>query len=83
MSRWWASWWEAEDSPLDEYPPAVVASWETGHRERGAVECSICAVVEAPDEAGVRSLVGTATEWRFVEPVAPDWMPPTDRFPHP
>lgn len=88
-ARFWVSWYEP--IPHGDYrprkwplPPAVPHYWCSGYAGDGD-SAILCAVVNAPTEDAAKESIEAAGwtpgEWRFVEHVANDWMPPADRFP--
>ena len=84
--RYWASWWSGNyaDEGCTETPFEM---WVSGQRERADEkrdDCSICAVIDAEDEAAVETLIAAHFpdyEMRFCEAKSSDFSPPPDRFP--
>ena len=91
MSRFWVSWYEPVDEAIKDprprkwpLPQTVIHYWVSGWT--GDMDAAtLCAVVDAASEDAAKAEVmlsgWSPREWRFVEAVAPDWMPPADRFP--
>lgn len=94
MQRWWVSWEEpiGEDGDWRPFkvpvPKEILKYWCSGYGgdfSLGAGEgfATICAVVEASDEAAIKKAaeeVWNPQDWRFIDKVEPGWRP-NDRFP--
>jgi len=85
LIRFWISWWQpGEDYRPLTFPPNnhILGWWRSG--ERGEGESSLCAAVSAKDEDAAKRYVlkdwPEATDWRFCNVVASDYVP-GDRFP--
>jgi len=90
VKRFWISWWEpAPDGDARPFvvPPEseVPGYWMSGYRgDEDDAETSVCAVVEAPDEAAAHEVVERywkPCEFRFCESHPAGWFPESDRFP--
>jgi hypothetical protein len=85
FKRWWVSWYQPTEDyrPLHDPPcEAVRGWWCSGETETGSF--TLCAVVDAPDEQGVKDAVyedwPEAVVYRFITEKPNDFTP-GDRFP--
>jgi len=88
MKNWWISWWYK----LPRKGPWTFELhspwWCSGGRSSDGMK-SICAAVQAPDEAAALEIIYAAydkrprdIDFRFVEARPNDWSPFCERFPH-
>ena len=87
VQRYWVSWYSGnyDDEGCSAQPFEFLVSGYRGRNDdSGRDDCTLCAVIEAEDEADIWKLISEHFpdyEQRFIDPRESDWLP-ANRFPN-